>query len=231
MMPRVLMIVAALSSFTSPAHAVEPERPNVLWIIADDLSPDLGCYGTRAVSTPNVDRLASQGVRFTRVFTTAPVCSPSRSAFITGVYQTTTGTHEHRTLGPKPELGEVMPLPTLMKRAGYYVTNTGKEDYNFAHGKLYDEGHWRRRKPGQPFFAQVQIKEPHRPFTANRDPRRSATLELPRCYPDHPIIRLSDHGRPIENPVGREATPLLPGRRRTGNPLWRIACPRVYRVV
>ncbi len=189
-MPRALSVMAAVLVGFAPATRAEgPERPNVLWIIAEDLSPDLGCYGTQAVSTPNVDRLASEGVRFTRAFTTASVCSSSRSAFITGVYQTTTGTHDHRTRNPKPKLGDVTPLPTLMKRAGYYVTNRGKEDYNFAHGKLFDGADWRKRKPGQPFFAQVQIHEPHRRFVTNRDPQRAVKLELPSCYPDHPIMR------------------------------------------
>src|SRR5215510_14497344 len=72
-------------------------QPNILWLIAEDFGPHLGCYGTREVSTPNLDRLASEGTRYTRFFTTAPVCSPSRSAFMSGMYQTTIGAHNHRS--------------------------------------------------------------------------------------------------------------------------------------
>src|SRR5947207_8832714 len=73
------------------------DRPNILWLIAEDFSPDLGCYGATEVSSPNLDRLAEQGVRYTKFFTTAPVCSASRSAFMTGMYQTTIGAHNHRS--------------------------------------------------------------------------------------------------------------------------------------
>src|SRR5512140_62647 len=73
------------------------DRPNVLWILGDDLGCELGCYGYAGVRTPNIDRLAEEGVRFTQFHTTAPVCSASRSAFNVGLYQTTTGTHNHRS--------------------------------------------------------------------------------------------------------------------------------------
>src|SRR6266852_8749803 len=72
-------------------------RPNILWIVAENIDLDLGCYGAKHVKTPNLDRLAREGVRFTRVFATSPVCAPSRSAFMTGMYQTTTDTHHMRS--------------------------------------------------------------------------------------------------------------------------------------
>jgi len=71
-------------------------RPSILWLVAEDFGQHLGCYGTREVSSPNLDKLAREGVRYTRFYTTAPVCSPSRSAFMTGMYQTTIGAHNHR---------------------------------------------------------------------------------------------------------------------------------------
>src|SRR5919112_1880063 len=71
---------AALSPSPATAKAAAaPERPNILWLVAEDFGPHLGCYGTQQVGTPNLDRLAAEGVRYTRAFTTAPVCSPSRS--------------------------------------------------------------------------------------------------------------------------------------------------------
>src|SRR6186997_2978185 len=88
----VLLCFAALN-----AVAAARPRPNILWLIAEDLGPELGCYGTPQVWTPNLDKLATEGVRYTRAYTTAPVCSASRSAFMTGMYQTTIGAHNHRS--------------------------------------------------------------------------------------------------------------------------------------
>ena len=90
----VLCCLAALAGATA-SHAAD--RPNILWLIAEDLGPELACYGTSQVTSPNLDRLAAEGVRYTRAYTTAPVCSASRSAFMTGMYQTTIGAHNHRS--------------------------------------------------------------------------------------------------------------------------------------
>src|SRR5690349_9465392 len=79
------------------ARGAAGDRPNVLWIIGDDLGAELSCYGYRGMNTPNMDRLAAQGTRFRQFHITAPVCSPSRSAFNVGLYQTTTATHNHRS--------------------------------------------------------------------------------------------------------------------------------------
>ena len=77
-------------------HAEDPGKPNIVWIIAEDMSPDLGCYGNQVVTTPNIDGLAKKGMQFTHVFTTSPACSPSRTALATGVFQTTLGAHHMR---------------------------------------------------------------------------------------------------------------------------------------
>ena len=84
------------------AAAASSAKPNILWLLAEDFGPALGCYGQKNVSTPNLDQLARDGVRYTHFYTTAPVCSPSRSAFMTGMYQTTIGAHQHRTADKKP---------------------------------------------------------------------------------------------------------------------------------
>ncbi len=172
-------------------------QPNILWIVADDLSLEVGCYGYEHVQTPNLDRLAKGGERFTRSFATAPICSSSRSAFITGVYQTTTGTHPHRVVYPQPLIEPYRPITELLRQAGYYVTNCdgslkrrGKMDYNFEHqASLYDGFDWSDRAAGQPFFAQVHIKEPHRDFVDASPARRNESLKIPAYYPDHPVIR------------------------------------------
>ncbi len=80
--PILRLLLAALLG-CSPLHAA-PAKPNILWLIAEDFGQHLACYGERHVDTPNLDRLAAEGARFTRFFTTSPVCSASRSAFMTG---------------------------------------------------------------------------------------------------------------------------------------------------
>lgn len=206
----LVVILCSLSAMgvctRSAARSTTPMRPNVLWILGDDLGPDLGCYGARQVRTPNLDRLASQGVRFTRAYTTAPVCSPSRSAWNTGMYQTSIGAHNHRS-----HRGDNHPLPEgvrlvshRFRDAGYFTANvttaapgvraSGKTDFNFAVDKPFQGTDWNQRAAGQPFFAQVNFMEPHRgpAWPAARklpgavDP---AQVALPPYYPDHPVAR------------------------------------------
>src|SRR5689334_6920731 len=97
MMFRWLFVVVLAIGGEGIAAPAPKTRPNILWLIAEDFGPHLGCYGTSEVWTPNLDRLATEGARYTRFFTTAPVCSPSRSAFMTGMYQTAIGAHNHRS--------------------------------------------------------------------------------------------------------------------------------------
>lgn len=198
-----LLIWLAGTFALSLTIAAAAERPNILWLIAEDFGPHLGCYGTKEVFTPNLDRIAAEGVRYTRFFTTAPVCSPSRSAFMTGMYQTTIGAHNHRshrddnyTLPKGARL-----LTDWMRDAGYFTVNvrelpagmgfkgTGKTDWNFAYaGKPFDSDRWADLKAHQPFFAQVNFQETHRRF---RGPKRAdpAKVEVPPYYPDHPMVR------------------------------------------
>lgn len=183
------------------AHAAD--RPNILWLIAEDLSPHLGCYGTREVWTPNLDRLAEAGVRYTRAFTTAPVCSASRSAFMTGMYQTTIGAHHHRSHRDDGyQLPDDVKVATdRFREAGYFTANlvklpedmgfkgSGKTDWNFSYaGKPFDSADWADLKAHQPFYAQINFSETHRKFhaPARADP---AKVDLPPIYPDHPIAR------------------------------------------
>ncbi len=174
-----------------------------LWLIAEDMGTHLGCWGTQQVWTPNLDQLAADGVRYTKAFTTAPVCSPSRSAFMTGMYQTTIGAHHHRSHrddGYKLPAG-VRVATDWMRDVGYFAANvrtfprefgfqgTAKTDWNFTYvGKPFDSDKWSDLKQHQPFFAQVNFKETHRKFIS---PRRAdpAKVEIPPYYPDHPVTR------------------------------------------
>ncbi|MBD3275844.1 MAG: sulfatase-like hydrolase/transferase [Candidatus Marinimicrobia bacterium] len=183
-------------------------QPNILWLDAEDLSPDLGCYGTDLVHTPNLDRLASEGVLFENAFTTSPVCSPSRTSMITGVHQTTLGAHHHRPLShykdgvtvPLPE--DVRPITAYLREAGYFCTNgealtdgeRGKLGYSFDYDRfesIFDGTDWTQREEGQPFFAEIHFSETHRTFEHDPDnPIDPDEVELPPYYPDHPLARL-----------------------------------------
>jgi arylsulfatase A-like enzyme len=171
--------VAILTAWATGQAAAAP-RPNVLWIVLDDVSPHFSCYGESTIKTPHVDRLAREGTRFTRAFVTAPVCSPCRSAVITGCTQTTIGAHHHRS-GRGVETitlpAGVRPIPELFQEAGYFTCigsglpgagragtataadgELGKTDYNFQWNPAMFAGNdWAGRRPGQPFFMQAQL--------------------------------------------------------------------------
>ena len=134
----------------------EPEKPNILWIVSEDNSPFLGCYGDRFATTPNLDRLASKGIRYTHAFANAPVSAPSRNTIITGMYSSTLGNENMRSEYPVPSFVHLYPY--YLKKAGYYTTNNAKKDYNTVdQPEVWDESsnqaHYKNRKPGQPFFA------------------------------------------------------------------------------
>ncbi|XMO85837.1 sulfatase [Algibacter sp. AS12] len=172
--------------------ALSEKKPNILWIIADDLGVDLGCYGNDLIYTPNLDKLASQGARYTNMFTVSAVCSVSRSSMITGMYPTSINCHQHRTQFKDSLPNHVKPITEYFKNAGYYVTNKGKTDYNFIHTQedLFDGKQWENRKSGQPFFSQIQIKYPHRPFVKDTvHPINPNDVKLPPYYVNHPLAR------------------------------------------
>lgn len=195
---RTLTVVAVLFS-ASAASAEETHSPNILWIIAEDMSPDLACYGNKVVTTPNIDSLAAKGMRFSNVFTTAPACSPSRTALATGVYQTTLGAHHMRySTELRPDLPKaVKVLPELMRENGYYTgnikgicgTGTGKDDWQFnVPGKSWDTHSWKELSKRQPFFAQINSSQSHRGFSSTKNIAKEK-IKIPPYYPDHPVSR------------------------------------------
>lgn len=186
--------------------ASRPDRPNFLWISTEDISPDLGCYGDAYAVTPNLDRFASEGVRYETVFSHAGVCAPTRSGIITGMYPTTIGTQHMRCAGVPPH--EVKCFPEYLRAAGYYCTNNVKTDYQFAPPlTAWDESsnkaHWRNRPKGKPFFSVINFTLTHESKIRDRSDammKRLATLspterhdpakaELPPYYPDTPKVR------------------------------------------
>ena len=193
---------AALASLAGlSACAGEAKKPNVLWIIAEDFSPDLGCYGEPVVKTPRIDALAAEGVRYDHACVTAPICSIARSALMTGMYQTSIGAHHHRSHrddGYKLPTG-VRPFTALLREAGYHTSNLkdtpvggrGKTDFNFNIDEPpFDGTDWTQRADGQPFYAQINFSETHRAFAHDPDnPIDPAKVQLPPYYPDHPVAR------------------------------------------
>lgn len=184
------------------------ERPNIVWVITEDICPELGCYGYPLVQTPNIDSLAHNGVRYTQAFTTGAVCSASRSALITGMYQTSIDAQNHRShrddgyMLPAP----VKPITDYFREAGYFTINgavnqkgisgKGKTDYNFSYDHPYFDGYdWNQRKEGQPFFAQLQIYITHRSkqwygLVQKSEPQIDpAKVKLPSYYPNVPVVR------------------------------------------
>jgi arylsulfatase A-like enzyme len=181
---------------SAPAWAAkQQERPNIVWIMLEDWCPDLSCYGTKGVHTPHIDKLASEGMLFTRAFTTAPVCSASRSAMMTGHFQNYNGGNQHRTAKKQPLPYGIKPIPHIMEEVGYYTAVgcglSGKTDCNFTTPRpLFMGKHWKNRKPGQPFYAQITEGGTHRSW--NRDPDNpidDKDVELPPYYPDVPMVR------------------------------------------
>jgi arylsulfatase A-like enzyme len=196
----------------------KPNAPNIIWIIAEDMSPNWSCYGEQTIQTVNIDKLASSGVLFENAFVTAPVCSPSRSALITGMNQFTTGFHNHRSQVVDGNGGgnldyfdsfylpEELPfLPRLFKEAGYFTVlgthqsiinrqesngQLGKTDYNFIwDSHVYDANDWSKRRPDQPFFAQVQLRGGKFRNPKVNEPVEPSIVVLPPYYPDDSVMR------------------------------------------
>jgi N-sulfoglucosamine sulfohydrolase len=213
---------AALLTLSSAAAHAQGVRPNILWISNEDMSPHLGAYGDALARTPVLDRFARESTRFTRAFTTAPVCAPSRAAIITGMYQTAIGAQHMRTTEDRvPELPGpylavppfyVKAFPEYLRAAGYYTTNRAKTDYQFgAPFTIWDDlgptAHWRnRRGPNQPFFSVFNLEITHesRIFqtSAARQGKPLVTdlgrIDIPPYYPDTPAVR-EELGRMYDN--------------------------------
>jgi arylsulfatase A-like enzyme len=208
----------AIGFVAATVCSAQQKRPNIVWIVAENLKLDLGCYGAENVKTPHLDNLAASGMRYTHAFSTAPVCATSRSAFFTGMYQNTSDTHNmrsHREDDYRLPEG-VRPITHRLKDAGYFTANiktmngeevgSGKLDLNFVNeGKLYDTGKWEDLKANQPFFAQINTleaeydiydrntwRQPRVEWKGEPTHERIATPENvtpPPYYPDHPLVR------------------------------------------
>jgi len=190
-----LLLVSVALNWSSVCCA--GDRPNILWITSEDNSPYLGCYGDTQAMTPNLDRLASEGVRYRNAFANAPVCSTARSTLITGMHASSLGVHNHRSSVKIPH--SFLLYPEVFRQAGYYCTNNAKEDYNVAKpGKIWDESsrtaHYRKRGQGQPFFAVLNLTTSHESQVAAQPGKTNFRIapeafKLPPYHPDTVPIR------------------------------------------
>lgn len=191
---------------TARRTTADTHRPNILWITCEDISPALACYGDPLAQTPNLDRLAAEGTRYTNAFVTAPVCAPVRACIITGVHAVSLGTQHLRSDVPIPP--HIRCFTEYLRDAGCYCTNNAKKDYNFADVNAWDESspnaHWRNRPPDRPFFSVFNIMTTHQSQingtdegwhekygTQLADSHRCdpANVIVPPYYPDSPTIR------------------------------------------
>lgn len=209
-MNRRSFALSAAGAAAAPAILAQSRRPlNFLWISIEDASPTFGCYGDKVAQTPNADKFASEGQRYDNAHSVYPVCAPSRSSIISGMYPASIGSHHMRSLAVPPPF--VRGFPEYLRTAGYYCTNNVKTDYNFngPGGKqlsFWDESsnkaHWKNRDQGQPFFSVFNFITSHE--SQIRDLRSEATKKLiaqlpsltdpakvvvPPYYPDNEIVR------------------------------------------
>jgi len=203
-MKNLLLILCVFASLHE-IHAAD--RPNILWLSAEDINAHFGCYGDPHAITPHLDQLAKEGVRYTNAFTAAGVCAPCRSTIITGMYQTTIGTMHMRSSAVMPD--SIKAFPVYLRKNGYYCTNNSKKDYQFKESKnTWDasngKAHWKNRgNSAPPFFAVFNFTGCHESGIAGDSKYKSVTKDLslgerqepaklttlPPYYPDTPVVR------------------------------------------
>jgi arylsulfatase A-like enzyme len=198
--------------------ALAAERPNILWLVAEDHSPLLGCYGDKFARTPVLDALAARALRYTRASSNAPVCAPARTAWISGMHASSTGS-EHMRSKVKPP-GFLKFYPELMREAGYHCTNNAKEDYNLiTPAGMWDDSSgkatYQKSPAGRPFLAVFNQNASHeshlhQDLATNRDLTK---MPLPPYFPDTPeiredVARYYDQIEKVDQWVGRELKKL-----------------------
>jgi arylsulfatase A-like enzyme len=213
-----MLILSGCSTFEK-----EVPKPNILWITIEDTSPQfIGCYGNKDARTPVIDQLAAEGIRFTNAFSTGTVCSPSRTAIITGVKTYKAGTGNHRSKYRIPDF--IKGFPYYLQQAGYYTSNNVKTDYNVfdeagfikeAWNECSDSAGWWNRKPGQPFFAVHNYIDSHQSRTMT---------ESYQWYQENVLGKLSSEEQISENefsmpPIYRDSPEMRKHHARVYNSL------------
>lgn len=208
-----LFLISISWSCTSPneqeVKSNVQEPPNILWLVAEDLGPYLPSFGDSTIATPNLSRLAAEGVRYTNVYSPSGVCAPSRAAIATGMYPSGIGANHMRTGSHSDETGlpayqavpppEVKMFSELLRRGGYYCTNNPKTDYQFIHPvTAWDESsrqaHWRNRGNDQPFFSIFNFGVTHEsglfePYERPEMVSKDFAYEVPPYLPDNEVTQ------------------------------------------
>lgn len=190
-----MAIVLSFGDISCTQKKPAEQKPNIVWIMMEDWGYQLSCYNEPGVYTPNIDKFAEEGIRFTNSFCTAPVCSPSRSAMVTGFHQNYIGANQHRTANEdkKPLPYGIKPITHLLEEAGYFTCfmATRKTDLNFTLERpVYQGEDWSERAEGQPFFAQLTFPGTHRKW--ERDAERPIDIQhvkLPPYYPQTDLAK------------------------------------------
>lgn len=216
---RVLLVACLFAVLPSQAVSADEAKPlNIVWLSVEDMSPWIGPYGDKTVPTPNLDKLAAQGVTYDNAFATSPVCAPARSSIITGMFATRIGTMQMRNGSPSsaaikkdPDAYKDIPgyqglppawlrcFPEHLRATGYYCTNNSKKDYQLKEPvTVWDESSgratWKNRGKGQPFFAVFNHTGTHESKgfpKAKRMPEvvKPEDVPIPPIYPDTPAVR------------------------------------------
>ena len=191
----------------------QSKQPNIIWLMAEDMGPDLECNGMVGVKTPNLNRMAKEGAIYNRAYCSNPICSPNRSAMMVGVHQTIINAHHHRSNRDLPLVAPYKPITSYLRESGYtcllghsLVMGKGtKTDCNFQHTSVgeYDGvekfGLFDKQADftaaDQPFFSQIQLKVTHRGDWWNdvrknsKHPVSLEEIQLPPYFADTPEIR------------------------------------------
>lgn len=190
----MLMRLAAIAVLFTATLAAQ-DRPNILWLTSEDHGPHMGSYGDDFATTPRLDALAEQGMRYRMAWSNVPVCAPARTTLISGMYPPSLGAQHMRSETTLPP--GIRMYPQYLRDAGYYATNNVKLDYNLVEpGQVWDEtsntAHWRTRGDDQPFFSIFNFTQSHesqirkRPHEQIHDP---AKVKIPAYHPDVPEVR------------------------------------------
>ena len=195
----VILIILASILYQRSKENIPSELPNILWLTSEDNSPFLGCYGDEFATTPNLDKLASEGFLYTHAYANAPVCAPTRNTILTGVYACSGGNENMRSNYPKSDI--VKTYPEYLRQAGYYCTNNVKTDYNlgnFDDKSIWDDcsntAHYKNRPDGKPFFAVFNTTISHESSIhksiPNEELRHSSNeVPLPPYHPATPEMK------------------------------------------
>jgi arylsulfatase A-like enzyme len=196
-MIRVILMVALHFTMQTLCAA---GRPNILWLVSEDNTTLLGCYGDSLAKTPALDKLAREGVLYENCFA-QPVCAPSRFTLITGTHAVSSGpAHHMRAAGKIP--GWLKGFPTYLRQVGYYAANNSKTDYNSpinlaeTWNESGENAHYRNRPEGQPFFSVFNFFTTHesRLFPVSGEPLNvkptdPTKIRIPLYQPDTPEMR------------------------------------------